>query len=395
MSNALYFQSGGPTAVINASFYGVIEACSKTEEIGTLYASRFGLKGVLNDDLIEISKDIEQYKEVPYLNGAIIGTARLQLKDPKKDENYQKVYETCVKHDIKYVFVNGGNDSMDTADKLNKYFKKIGYDAKVVGVPKTIDNDLVMTDHCPGFGSAVKYVVRTMMELYLDINAFNPGRVTVVEIMGRDAGWLAASSVGASIWGAGPDLIYVSEVAFDIDNFIADVKRVYEEKGRVLIAVSEALKDKDGNYHACDAELDSFGHVQLGSISKWLTNLVQAKLGYKTRNIEFSLVQRAACHIQSAQDRKEAIMVGKKAVQYALKGKVGMVAIERKEGDKYAPKFKRVPLSKVANAIKHMPREYINEAGNYINDSYLDYIRPFLDEKEIGMKSANLFINKK
>lgn len=281
MKNALYFQSGGPTAVINASFYGVIEAYCKTDKIDTLYGARYGLEGVIKGDLIPIKKDLSLYDEIKDLNGAILGTARRQLKG-SDDIGYAKVLETCKKFNIGYVFVNGGNDSMDTADKLNKFFLKIGFDCIVCGVPKTIDNDLVLTDHCPGFGSSVKFVVRSVSEIFLDINAFNPGRVTIVEIMGRDAGWLAASSAGASIFNLGPDLIYLPEKPFNIDNFLDDVNRVYHEKGRVLICVSEALKDANGKYISADEKLDSFGHVQLGSVSKYLTELVSGKLDRKS-----------------------------------------------------------------------------------------------------------------
>lgn len=394
MKNAVYFQSGGPTAVINSSLYGVIKAYCSTDRIDTLYGARHGLEGLIKGDLVEIEKDLSKYEEIQYLNGAILGTARRCLKDISVDDGYEKVLSTLKKHDIGYVFVNGGNDSMDTADKLNKYFLSIGFDCIVIGIPKTIDNDLVNTDHCPGFGSAVKYVVRTTMELFLDINAFNPGRVTVVEIMGRDAGWLAASSIGAKLFNLGPDLIYLPETSFDIERFIEDVKRVYNEKNRVLICVSEALKDRNGKYISMDEKLDSFGHVQLGSVSKYLVSLVEDKLKLKTRNIEFSLVQRCASHLQSKLDREEAIGVGEKAVEYALNNQRGMVSIIRDSDYPYKSHFELVSLSSVANAIKHLPLEYINEAGNYVNDSYLDYIRPFIDEDEINIKSGLLFLKK-
>lgn len=393
MKNALYFQSGGPTAVINSSFYGVIEAYCNTNKIDTLYGSRYGLEGVIKGDLVPIKKDLNLYKEIKDLSGAILGTARRCLKGDD-DIGYTKVLETCKKFNIGYVFVNGGNDSMDTADKLNKYFLKIGFDCIVVGIPKTIDNDLVLTDHCPGFGSGVKFVTRSVMEIFLDVNAFNPGKVTIVEIMGRDAGWLAASSVAASKFGLGPDLIYLPEKPFDIESFLNDIKTVYEKKKRVLVCVSEALKDKDGKYISVSDSLDSFGHVQLGSVSKYLITLVKDRLGYGTRNIEFSLSQRCACHLQSKNDKLEAIEAGKKAVEFALENKRGMVAIIRDSSKPYKVHYELVELSKVANAVKHFPVEYINEKGNYVNDSYLEYISPFLDEDEIKIESGLMFLGK-
>ena len=375
MNNAVYLQSGGPTSVINASFYGVIKAYQETNKIDVLYGSRFGLNGLIDDDLLEISKT-RDYSSLCKIPGAILGSARICV-DENDEEMLNKILETCKKHEVKYIFVNGGNDSMDTGMKLNKYFKKVNYSCNVVGVCKTIDNDLAEMDLTPGFASAVNYINRTIMEVSLDIKSYKKGRVTIVETMGRDAGWLAASSVLASDHDLGPDLIYVPEVEFSIPNFLEDVKRIYEEKKRVLVVVSEALKDKDGKYVFCDAKsVDSFGHVQLGSISKNLSNLVSDELGYPVRNIEFNLMQRCASHIESNMDQEVAYQCGMHAVHYALENKDGVVAV--KVIDAFIT-YVLKDFKKVANVIRHMPRDYMNERGNFVSEKGRCYFDMFKD----------------
>ncbi len=393
MKNALYFQSGGPTAVINASFYGVIKAyLDSLNEVDKLYASRYGVEGIINQDLIEIEKDISKYEEIKSLNGAILGSSRLKLSKDTNHENYSKILECVKKYNIGYILVNGGNDSMDTADRLNKFFKEKNIDTIVVGIPKTVDNDLMLIDHTPGFASACKFVVRTIMEISLDINVYKNGRVTIVEIMGRDAGWLAASSLLANRYGLGPDLIYVPEAPFSKAKFLDDVNKVYQEKGHCLVCVSEALKDEKGEYVSTTGSVDSFGHVQLGSVSKYLDDLVSNELHIKTRHIELSLLQRAACHIQSKVDVEEAIKVGYLALKHALKHEEGMVSIIRDSSSPYQVHYQLVPLKDVANGVRHLPKEYLSKEGNYINESYQEYILPFIDEEEIKIESAHLFI---
>ena len=395
MKNAVYFQSGGPTSVINSSFYGVIVACQEDERIDKLYGARYGLEGLLNKDLVLIDEPYQKYEELTTLSGAILGSARLLLPSSFEEEAYKKVLDCVKKYNIGYIFVNGGNDSMDTADKLNRYFKSINYDCLVVGIPKTIDNDLLNMDHAPGYGSCVKFITRTLMELSLDINAYKKGRVTIIETMGRDTGWLAASSSLANEFNLGPDLIYVPEVPFSKEKFYEDIKRIYKEKGRVIVVVAEALKDKDGNYVASDNNLDSFGHVQLGAISKLLADQVKKDLGINTRNVELSLVQRCASHITSSIDVKEAIEVGKHAVKFALEGKDGVVTIQRISSSPYKVEYVLGDLMKVANGIKYLPRNYINEEGNGVSKEFLDYARPFIDEDEIKITLGNKFIQKK
>jgi len=391
MNNAVYLQSGGPTSVINASFYGVIKAIKETNKIDNLYGSLYGIEGLINDELVLVDKELIEYEELMHLNGAILGTCRKCLK--VKDEAFTSITNTINKYSIKYVFINGGNDSMDTADKLNDYFTSNKIDCLVVGIPKTIDNDLVLTDHCPGFGSNAKYVIRTVMEIALDTRSYRKGRVTVVEVMGRDTGWLTASSVYASKYGLGPDLIYVPESPFDIDKYLSDVKAIYEKKGNVLVCVAEALKDKNNEYISIDQKKDQFGHVQLGSVSKYLADIVKEKLNINTRNIELSLSQRSACHYQSKLDRTEAIKCGESAVLFALNGLKGMVSIKVNKRIPYDSYFDLVPLSKVANDVKYLDKDYIIN-GNYISDKFMEYIEPFVDEEELAIYSSNIFLNK-
>ncbi len=393
MKNALYFQSGGPTAVINASFYGVIKAyLDSLDEVDTLYASRYGVEGIINQDLIKIEKDLSKYEEIKSLNGAILGSSRLKLSKDTSDSNYEKILECVKKYNIGYILVNGGNDSMDTADRLNKFFKEKNLDTVVVGIPKTVDNDLMLIDHTPGFASACKFVVRTIMEISLDINVYKKGRVTIVEIMGRDAGWLGASSLLACRYGLGPDLIYVPETPFSKEKFLKDVSDVYTKKGHCLVCVSEALKDEKGEYISTLGQVDGFGHAQLGSVGQFLDDLVSNELHFKTRHIELSLLQRAAGHIQSKVDVEEAINVGYLALKHALNHQEGMVSIIRDSSSPYKVHYELVPLKDVANGVRHLPKEYLSKDGNFINKSYEEYILPFIDEDEIKIESAHLFI---
>ena len=394
MRNAIYFQSGGPTQVINASFYGVIKGYLKhQDEIGILYGSRYGIEGIINDDLVVIEKDISIYEEIKEMNGAILGSARLKLKG-LEDPKYAQILETFRKYDIGYVFVNGGNDSMDTADKLNKYFEQAGYDCIVIGIPKTIDNDLVNIDHTPGYGSASKYIVRTVMEVALDLQVYSKGRVTLMEMMGRDSGWLTACSAAANLYNLGPDLIYLPEVPFDMKKFLKDVKEVYERKGYAFVCVSEALKNEKGEYVSSIGMVDVFGHQQLGSIGRFLEDVINQQLHIKTRSIELSLLQRASSHIQSNVDREEAILVGEKAVDFAINHDVGMVTIVRESTTPYKVSYQLTPLKDVANAIKTIPLEWINEERNGVTQEMIDYVRPLIDESEIAIKSGNLFLKK-
>lgn len=375
MNNAVYLQSGGPTSVINSSFYGVILEYQKTDKIDALYGSKFGIEGLIKDDLIEIEKD-KDYSFLTSLPGAILGSARIKLD---QEDDYKKILHTIKKYSIKYIYVNGGNDSMDTAERLNKFFIKEKVDCIVEGIVKTIDNDLFESDFTPGFASAVNYINKTIMEISIDINSYKKGRVTIVEMMGRDTGWLCASSVISQEYGLGPDLIYVPEVNFSKDDFLRNVDRIYKKKGRVLVCVSEALKDSYGNYIFCDDNnLDSFGHKQLGSVSKNLCDLVKNFLHYSTRHIELNLMQRCAAHIHSDKDVEWATNCGAKAVSYSLEKKSGVVVI--KSHNKKI-EYQLVDFSKVANKVKMMPRSFINKDRNGITEIGKEYFDLFKDEK--------------
>ena len=392
MKNILIGHGGAPTSVINASLAGAIKEIKRRDFKGKIYASKFGSAGILKEELIDLTEitdeEIELLIRTP---GSAIGTSRF----PLYEKEYEQIVDNLIKHDIGYVLFTGGNGSMDTIGNIYKYAKKRNYDITCVGIPKTIDNDLLNMDHAPGYGSCVKFITRTLMELSLDINAYKKGRVTIIETMGRDTGWLAASSSLANEFNLGPDLIYVPEVPFSKEKFYEDIKRIYKEKGRVIVVVAEALKDKDGNYVASDNNLDSFGHVQLGAISKLLADQVKKDLGINTRNVELSLVQRCASHIASSIDVKEAIEVGKHAVKFALEEKDGVVTIQRISSSPYKVEYVLGDLMKVANGIKYLPRNYINEEGNGVSKEFLDYARPFIDEDEIKITLGNKFIQKK
>ncbi|HPT89912.1 MAG TPA: 6-phosphofructokinase, partial [Bacilli bacterium] len=313
------------------------------------------------------------------------GSVRYKLKDPNVDDtDYRRILEVFKKYNIRYFFYNGGNDSMDTCNKVSKFLQKAGYDCKIIGVPKTIDNDLYGTDHCPGFGSAARYVATTMMELYQDTHVYNTGLVTVVEIMGRNAGWLTAASALANLKGCGPDLIYLPEVPFDLDEFVEDVKRVASQKqGKVIVAISEGIKDKDGKYiseYATSLSRDSFGHAQLGGLAAFLANVINQKLNVKVRPIEFSLLQRCAAHIASKRDVEEAFMAGKMAVKYATSGYTDkMVCFVRDESSSdYKISYELLDLEKVANVEKKLPLEWIDIKNRNVTNEVIDYILPLI-----------------
>ncbi len=376
MKNAVYVQSGGPTSVINASFYGVIRACQQNGEIETLFGAKYGIQGLIEDRLIPIQND-RDYSPLKKIPGAILGSARVKLGD-FSDPLYQKILSSMKKHDIRMIFINGGNDSMDTADKLDNYFRHVGYDCAVVGIAKTIDNDLEECDFTPGFPSAVRYIVKTLTEIYLDIRSYRKGRVTIVEMMGRDAGWLCASSALANDYGFGPDLIYVPEIPFDKYAFLKEVKQVYEDKQRVLICVSEALKDSHGQYVFCDDNhLDSFGHKQLGSVSKNLCDLIHRHLHYSTRHIELNLMQRSSAHLQSQLDVRWAEECGFEAVNYAKEGKRGIVCLQREKG-KIRCVLKDFGL--VANKVRTMPPEFLRSDHRDLSLKGKEYFSIFKDD---------------
>ena len=379
MGSLLVGQSGGPTAVINSTICGVFKEALKHQEITHLYGAIHGIDGVINERFIEIKDEsnLDLWQTTP---GAILGSVRLRLKKYPEDlETYEKILSVFKKYDITYFFYCGGNDSMDTCNKINHYFKEIGYNCTVLGLPKTVDNDLVETDHCPGYGSASKIVSTMIAEIYHDTSVYHKGRVTIVEIMGRDAGWLTAATHLANIYENGPDLIYLPESPFDMNQFLQDVKTLYEKKKKVLVAVSEGIKDLDGEYilnYQSTKEGDAFGHLQLGGVAFVLSNTVSRKLHLPVRAIELNLPQRCAAHLASLTDVKEAYKCGAFGVKSALKGKTGyMVSMERVQ--EYKIKYTLKPLDLIAEQVKAFPTKWINN-NNSISKEYLDYVLPLI-----------------
>jgi len=377
-------QSGGPTSVINASAYGVIDTALKSGAITQVLGAEHGIKGVLNDRLFDMGlEDPEELRLMKYTPSSALGSCRYKIADPEKDDtDYKRILEVFKKHNVRYFFYNGGNDSMDTCNKISKYMQSVGYECRVMGVPKTIDNDLYGTDHCPGYGSAAKYIATSMMEVYQDARVYDTGMIVVMEIMGRHAGWLTAAAALANEYGAGPDLIYLPETDFDMAQFIADAKKVYEEKGNCIIAVSEGVHYADGSFvsEAKVAATDGFGHAQLGGLASILAQTLKKETGAKVRGIELNLLQRCGAHLASHTDIEESYMAGKAAVENAVNGITDkMIGFERSVVDgKYACRTKLLPLTEVANAEKKLPREWINESGNGVLRPFVEYALPLI-----------------
>lgn len=380
-------QSGGPTAVINASAYGAIRAALDNENITKVYGAANGIVGVINDKLYDLTLE-DDYELMLLTNtpSSELGSCRYKIANfTDDDSDFQKILDTFKKHDVRYFFYIGGNDSMDTCNKMSAFMAQSGYDCRVMGVPKTIDNDLFGTDHCPGFGSAAKYIATTCMEVSKDAGVYSTGMITVIEIMGRNAGWLAGSAAIAAKYGAGPDLVYLPEVAFDIEKFFEDVTRIYSEKGNVFIAMSEGIADKDGKlisslFSDMSSATDAFGHAQLGGLAVSIAEEAKRRTGAKVRGIELSLLQRCGAHLASKNDVDEAVMAGRIAVESAANGESGfMVAFERvMENGEYKCATKLMPLNSVANFEKKVPLEWINEAGNGVTDEFIDYVLPLI-----------------
>lgn len=391
MSNKLvgaciFGQSGGPTAVINASAYGVIRAALDAEEITKVYGAAHGIKGVLDDKLyIMDEEDPKELELLLHTPSSELGSCRYKIADPEKDDtDYKRILEIFKKYNVRYFFYNGGNDSMDTCNKISKFMLRNGYEVRCMGIPKTIDNDLAGTDHCPGFASAAKYIATSVAEVYRDCHVYDKGMITIVECMGRHAGWLTAAAGLASLTGNGPDLVYLPEVDFDLPSFIDKVAKIYAANKNVLVAVSEGIHDKDGKfiveYAASDAATDAFGHKQLGGLAAFLANECKKATGAKVRGIELSLLQRCAAHCASQTDIEESFSAGKAAVENAVNGVTDkMVGFERKYvNGAYTCETKLFDLTVVANAEKKVPREWINEEGDGVNEKFIEYALPLI-----------------
>ncbi len=392
---AIFGQSGGPTAVINASAYGVIKTALESPNITKVYGAAHGIKGVLQDKLYvmdeEDPKELELLLHTP---SSELGSCRYKMADPEDDDtDYKRILEIFRKYNVRYFFYNGGNDSMDTCNKISRFMAKSGWECRVMGVPKTIDNDLFGTDHCPGFASAAKYIATSCMEISKDARVYDTGMVTVIEIMGRHAGWLAASSALATYYGSGPDLIYLPETNFDMDEFFAEVDNQYNKDHQVLIAVSEGIHYADGTFvsEAKTSATDGFGHAQLGGLAVRLADEIKHRIGVKVRGIELSLLQRCASHSASQTDIDEAFNAGKIAVESAVNGETGkMVAFERDmSSGSYVCKYNLLPLEAVANYEKKVPIEWIKEDGTGMKQEFIDYVLPLIQgEPEIPREDS-------
>ena len=385
--NAVVGQSGGPTAAINATLSGVIKGAYEGKRAGAIdkiYGMRNGIEGFLREDLVDLFSVFDNDDKLRTLcatPSAALGSCRKKLKSYKDDaQTYERILEVLKKYDIRYFFYIGGNDSMDTVLKLSDYANSHDYELRVVGVPKTIDNDLTHTDHTPGFGSAAKFVATVIKEIQRDVSVYTVKAVTIVEVMGRDAGWLTAASALPALSGVGaPDLIYLPECVFDLEQFISDLERVQADHPAVLVAVSEGIRFADGRYVGESDTVDAFGHKQLSGAGKVLESIVKDRLGCKVRSIELNLPQRCASHIASKTDIVESSNVGKQAVAAAIGGKTGvMMTIERLKSDKYGVYFATADIRNIANEVKSVPRDYINEQGNGISAKGLEYLAPLI-----------------
>lgn len=389
MGNLIVGQSGGPTAVINSSLAGVIKAARKNN-IPKIYGMHHGIEGFLNEDIIDIddyitgNQDLSLLKRTP---SAFLGSCRYKLPAIEGNEDvYEKMFDIMERYDIEYFLYNGGNDSMDTIKMLSDYASMHDKPQKFMGIPKTIDNDLPLTDHTPGYGSAAKYIATSMKEIIRDNESFGAAKPTIciVEIMGRHAGWLtAAAALSRDADCDGPDLIYLPEVTFDVDDFMARVKKLAAEKSSVVIAVSEGVKVADGRF-VCELGIssdyvDAFGHKQLSGTAAYLANLVTRETGLKSRAVEFSSLQRCATHCASRVDVDEAYNVGYIAATSAINGKTGMmITIDVIEREPYLVRYNQYDIHEIANVERKVPKSWITENGTNVSDAYIEYAKPLI-----------------
>ncbi len=394
--NAVVGQSGGPTAAINATLSGVIKGAYDAHQkgiIAKLWGMENGILGFGEERMIDLSEiwaDRDKLALLETTPAAALGSCRKKLPklgDPASDAEYAHLLELFKKYDIRYFFYIGGNDSMDTVAKLSKYTAEKGYEMRIIGVPKTIDNDLAGTDHTPGFGSAAKFVATVCSEIVLDCAVYDMKAVTIVEIMGRDAGWLTTAAALPSVNGGNaPDLIYLPEHPFSFEGFYRDLQEVFKRKPNVVVAVSEGIRTADGKYVTeamQSSELDVFGHKQLAGTGAFLAQAVKAEFGCKTRAVELNLPQRCAAHILSAADIDEAVRIGKAAVRKASAGISGrMITVKRGADNKMSIGSKNV--QRIANAVKTVPANYINSKGNFVTSECIDYLLPLVEgEKKL------------
>lgn len=386
MKNCIVAQSGGPTTAINASLAGVISGVSQSGIYDTIYGSLNGILGILDDRILNLTEKIAQVPgnldKLFHTPAMYLGSCRYKLPDYHVDKTpYEQIFRQFERYQIEAFFYIGGNDSMDTVLKLSDYGNHIGSPIRVIGIPKTIDNDLAVTDHTPGFGSAAKYIASSMLEIAHDTFIYAVKSVTIVEIMGRDAGWLtAASALARNTYNTAPHLIYLPEKAFCLESFLEDLKKLLVTNNNIIVAVSEGLRDKDGNYiTASEAACDSFGHSQLSGAGKVLELLVKENLGVKVRSVEINVLQRCAAHMASLTDLSEAFASGQKAVSLAEEGNTAVMVIMRRVSDSpYEIVYESAPIAGIANIARSVPAEWINARGNDIEQPLYDYLRPLI-----------------
>lgn len=380
--NMLIGQSGGPTAVINASLAGAIECAFSLNEIDTVYGMVNGIQGLLEDNVIDLNERFEnnlsRLNRLSMTPAMYLGSCRYKLSD--NESEYEKIIAAMKKYDIGYFFYIGGNDSMDTVDKLSKYTHKNNIDIMIVGIPKTIDNDLMGIDHSPGFGSAAKYIALAVRNVAYDTSIYSIKSVHIIEAMGRNAGWLAASSVLArDSKNVAPHLIYLPEIPFSVERFINDVKEKLNEYNSVIVVASEGLKDENGEYISAKNNVDKFGHVMLSGTGNYLKNVVEENIGCKVRSLEPSILQRSAGHSVSLTDMTEAQNLGSVAVRAAVKGETGVFStLHRIADNPYSVEYSTEKVSVIANAEKTVPLEWITEDKHDVTQEMIDYLKPLV-----------------
>ena len=396
MKNLIIAQSGGPTVAINASLAGVLEQNKKSNTFQKVYGSLNGITGILQNRFLDLSEKVSsdqafitKLKQTPAM---YLGSCRFRV--PSEEENpsfYEDVFKKFEEMHVGAFFYIGGNDSMDTVAKLSAYAKKHGKETKIIGIPKTIDNDLVHIDHTPGFGSAAKYVASSILEIAHDTYIYHLKSVTIVEIMGRDAGWLTASSALArNTYSKAPHLIYLPERVFSLEECIEDTKNLLKTQDDVIIAISEGVKDKDGNYiSASEGHKDNFGHAMLSGTAKFLEHELNQALGVKTRGIELNILQRCASHIASETDLCESMQLGATAVKLFEEEKNGVMACHKRISVfPYELEYGCYDVLEIANKVKSVPDDYINERGNDVTDKMMDYLRPLI-QGEVSLSYEN------
>lgn len=386
IKNVLVAQSGGPTSAINASLAGVLKATIDSGNYDRCYGAMNGILGVLSENYLDLTdkaqKDSDFIKLLTHTPAMYLGSCRYKLPEYRDDDSsYSFIFSQFKKLNIGAFFYIGGNDSMDTVLKLSNYAREIGADVRIIGVPKTIDNDLCHTDHTPGFGSAAKYIASSILEIAHDTFIYAVKSVTIVEIMGRDAGWLtAAAALARNNYSSAPHLIYLPEVAFDKEQFLSDVRDELSKRDNVIIAVSEGIRDKNGNYiTSSKAMADTFGHQQLSGAGKALEFLVKENIDVKVRSVEINVLQRCAAHMASKTDLYESFAQGEKAVHLSEEDQTGcMVVLNRISNSPYTVEYSHAQIKDIANEAKSVPVEWINKEGNDITAELIDYLKPLI-----------------